>query len=308
MAAIFEPIFSRETVVLTEKDDAAVDKCVDDSFAVQQEYNDATTEARRKEIATERHTTERTLEQGAFCVSDRSSWKTKVKRGLVFSLHFVVSLWLLNNLSHDHICNPALFPEALPYHGVQVAKDRRFEIYLQAFRVTDRSRFLEEAESVYNDLPKKKAKKGATKPPWDSIKDMFEGFLASGSFVYVGRSVKGGYWRYWNTKKSVLAKTADGYKTQTVVGIMQALVGKRVVEHRGVVLWRAGKDEVVTAFDQCRLELFFGAMVFKPSRQARRPPGTDQVLNWAAYGLWEKSKKLAGDNYTVIGRTAVMFW
>jgi hypothetical protein len=68
---------------------------------------------------------------------------------------------------------------------------------------------------------------------------------------------------------------------------------KRVVEHRGVVLWRAGKDEVVTAFDQCqcRLELFFGSMVFQPSRQARRPPGTDQVLNWAAYGLWEETKK-----------------
>jgi hypothetical protein len=175
-----------------------------------------------------------------------------------------------------------------------VQKNRRFEIYLQAFRVTDRSRFLEEAEAVYNDLPPKKVRKGGkpkSKPPWTELAPMFEGFLASGSFVYVGRSVKGGYWRYWSTKKSVLAKTADGYKTQTVVGIMQALVGKGVVEHRGVVLWRAAKGEVVTAFDQCRLELFFGAMVFKPSRPTRRPPGTDQVLNWAAYGLWEESKK-----------------
>jgi hypothetical protein len=121
---------------------------------------------------------------------------------------------------------------------------------------------------------------------------MFEGFLASGSFVYVGRSVKGGYWRYWDTKKAVLGNgPPGGYKTQTVVGIMQALVGKGVVEHRGVVLWRAAKGEVVSAFDQCRLELFFGAMVFQPSRQARRPPGTDRVLNWAAYGLWEESKK-----------------
>jgi hypothetical protein len=32
-------------------------------------------------------------------------------------------------------------------------------------------------------------------------------------------------------------------------------------------------------------------MVFQPSRLSRRPPGTDQVLNWAAYGLWEESKK-----------------
>jgi hypothetical protein len=41
------------------------------------------------------------------------------------------------------------------------------------------------------------------------------------------------------------------------------------------------------AFGQCRLEMFFGAMIFKPVRTQRQPPVTDQVLNWAAYGLWE---------------------
>jgi hypothetical protein len=45
---------------------------------------------------------------------------------------------------------------------------------------------------------------------------------------------------------------------------MQALVDKEVVEHKSVVLWRANPTETVTAFDQIRLEMFFGSMVFKP--------------------------------------------
>jgi hypothetical protein len=83
-------------------------------------------------------------------------------------------------------------------------------------------------------------------------------------------------------------KGASGYAKQTVVGfIMQALVDKEVVEHKSVVLWRENPTETATAFDHCRLEMFFGSMVFKPVRTQRRPPGTDRVLNWAAYGLWE---------------------
>jgi hypothetical protein len=35
---------------------------------------------------------------------------------------------------------------------------------------------------------------------------------------------------------------------------MQALVDKKVVEHKSVVLWRANPTETVTAFDQIRLE------------------------------------------------------
>jgi hypothetical protein len=33
--------------------------------------------------------------------------------------------------------------------------------------------------------------------------------------------------------------------------------------------------------------MFFGSMVFKPVRAQREPPGTDRVLNWAAYGLYQ---------------------
>jgi hypothetical protein len=39
-------------------------------------------------------------------------------------------------------------------------------------------------------------------------------------------------------------------------------VDKKVVEHKSVVLWRAKEAEVVSAFDQIRLEMFFGSMVF----------------------------------------------
>jgi hypothetical protein len=31
----------------------------------------------------------------------------------------------------------------------------------------------------------------------------------------------------------------------------------------------------------------FGSMVFTPDRTEREPPGTDRVLNWAAYGLYQ---------------------
>jgi hypothetical protein len=63
------------------------------------------------------------------------------------------------------------------------------------------------------------------------------------------------------------------------------LVDKEVVEHKSVVLWRAKKAQVVSAFDQIRLEMFFGSMVFTPVRTESKPPGTDRVLNWAPYGL-----------------------
>jgi hypothetical protein len=41
---------------------------------------------------------------------------------------------------------------------------------------------------------------------------------------------------------------------------MQALVDKKVAEHRSVVLWRAKEEQVVSAFDQIRLEMFFGSV------------------------------------------------
>jgi hypothetical protein len=93
---------------------------------------------------------------------------------------------------------------------------------------------------------------------------------------------------------------------------MQALVDKKVVEHKSVVLWRAKKEQVVSAFDQIRLELFFGSMVFTPVRTESKPPGTDRVLNWAPYGLYQEqsyhllSAKEVADKKTldksVIGR------
>jgi hypothetical protein len=69
------------------------------------------------------------------------------------------------------------------------------------------------------------------------------------------------------------------------------LAREKVVEHKSVVLWRAKEAEDVPAFDQIRLEMFFGSMVFTPDRKERNPPGTDRVLNWAAYGLWEDQNK-----------------
>jgi hypothetical protein len=36
--------------------------------------------------------------------------------------------------------------------------------------------------------------------------------------------------------------------------------------------------------------MFFGSMGFKPVRTQREPPGTDRVLNWAAYGLYQDQK------------------
>jgi hypothetical protein len=53
---------------------------------------------------------------------------------------------------------------------------------------------------------------------------------------------------------------------------MQALVDKKVVEHKSVVLWRANPTETVT--DQIRPEMFFGSIVFKPVRAQRRAPLT----------------------------------
>jgi hypothetical protein len=62
-----------------------------------------------------------------------------------------------------------------------------------------------------------------------------------------GAPKKGGFWRYWNTLKAAGAqKGASGYAKQAVVGIMQAPVDKKIVEHKPVVLWRAKKVQVVS--------------------------------------------------------------
>jgi hypothetical protein len=116
---------------------------------------------------------------------------------------------------------------------------------------------------------------------WDSVRAMFAAFSESGSSYYVGRSIKGGFWRYWNTLKAARAQkgaSASGYAKQTVIGIMQALVDKEVVEHKSVVLWRAKETEKVAAFDQIRLEMFFGSMVFTPDRIERSNASHEEQL------------------------------
>jgi hypothetical protein len=91
------------------------------------------------------------------------------------------------------------------------------------------------------------------------------------------------FWRCWGTYSAAKAKKgASGYQTQAVVGIMQALVDKKVVEHKSVVLWSPPPGVEVCAFDQGRLEMFFGAMVF-----------IQNVLDWAAYGLYEEQERHA---------------
>jgi hypothetical protein len=57
--------------------------------------------------------------------------------------------------------------------------------------VIDKANFLQEAKLLYLALDKK------SKTGWDSVLPMFTAFLAGKSFYYVGRSIKGGFWRYW---------------------------------------------------------------------------------------------------------------
>ena len=116
--------------------------------------------------------------------------------------------------------------EAQPYHPKRLNLGQRFEIYMQAFRVIDKENFIEQARKLYLAMPNK------SEAGWDTVEAMFAAFLAGGSSYYVGRSIKGGFWRYWGTKKAAVEKEgASGYAKQTVVGIMQALVDKKVVEH-----------------------------------------------------------------------------
>jgi hypothetical protein len=110
---------------------------------------------------------------------------------------------------------------------------------MQAFRVIDKAMFLQEAKVLYLAMDKK------SEAGWDSVRAMFAALSEGGSSYYVGRSIKGGFWRYWRALGAARAqKGAYGYmqSRQTAVGIMQALVDKGVVEHKSVVLWRAKKD------------------------------------------------------------------
>ena len=87
-----------------------------------------------------------------------------------------------------------------------MTKGQRFEIYMQAFRVIDKVNFLQGAKVLYLALDKKSA------PGWDTVEAMFAALLAGESSYYVGRSQKGGFWRYWGAKKAAVGKKgASGY-------------------------------------------------------------------------------------------------
>jgi hypothetical protein len=113
--------------------------------------------------------------------------------GLVFSLAKVQKLWSDNKFIFEHIEDTRMFQEPQPYHSKQLNEGNRFAVYLQAFRVIDKENFLQGAELLYLALDKK------SNTGWDSVLPMFAAFLEGESSYYVGRSIKGGFWRYWKT-------------------------------------------------------------------------------------------------------------
>jgi hypothetical protein len=128
-----------------------------------------------------------------------------VNGGLVFAAAKVAKLWSAEKFLFGHIENKLIFQEPQPYHSQKLKYGMNFEIYLQAFKVCNEDKFLPEAKALYLDLCLKKKRS----PEWDSsMLPMFTEFLKGKSFYYVGRSLKGGFWRYWNTLKS--SNSSDG--------------------------------------------------------------------------------------------------
>jgi hypothetical protein len=184
---------------------------------IQDDHSKCTDEKTKEEYAMKFHTTRRSFVQRIFCCpADVEEWKATLRGGLVFKLAEVRKLWFNNKFSFEHIKDTKRFQESLPYHPKTLSKGKRFEIYLQAFCVIDKAKFLPEAKLLYLALDKK------SKHSWDSMLPMFTAFLEGKSFYYVGRSIKGGIWRYWGTLGAARDKKgASGYAKQTVVGIMQ---------------------------------------------------------------------------------------
>jgi hypothetical protein len=184
---------------------------VDVSDTIQAHYSNCTDEKMKEELAMEYHTTRRSFDEGAFCrPGDLEEWKATVRGGLVFGLAAVQKLWFDEAFLWDHLEIPSMFTEALPYHSTVKNKGERFEIYMQAFRVIDKENFLEQANLLYLAMPNK------SEAGWDTVAAIFAAFLEGGSSYYVGRSIKGGFWRYWGTKKAAVEKEgASGYAKQT---------------------------------------------------------------------------------------------
>ena len=102
--------------------------------------------------------------------------------------------------------------------------------------------------------------------------------------MYVGRSVKGGFWRWWGTLTAAQkGEEACGYENQSLIGLMQYLVNKKVLQHKVVVLWRARtawyKDYAPPPmWQQVWLELWYGKKLLQDHLV---------VINSAAFGLWD---------------------
>jgi hypothetical protein len=284
----FSPVYATETAAVGNDDRQAANNLVQNARVVQEQFNAAGNDGDKDKICIQRHTTKRTFANDAFCPSDVGRFQRLVNQGLVFKLAVClkVASWK-GAITFDDICNDKIFPVSMPYHpNIKSSKKddpTRFEIYLQAFRIklTEKHKFMAAAKEQYERSTAEKKRTGG----WDSVKDIFEAILVADYSIYVGRSVKGGYWRYWGSAKAAGEKSNPmGYQTQTVIGIMQALHAQDILQYKGVVLWRAsegGKGGRPDGFTQVWLETFFGAMVFTTDRETRAPNGTDWLLNWA---------------------------
>jgi hypothetical protein len=189
--------YTGDAVVPQKGDPVMVSALVAKSAAIQAGYSKCDDD-RKRAIAMKCHTSMRTFDVGAFFDGDEEKWTAYVNGGPVFGVAKAAKLWSDGQFLISHIENKLIFQESQPYHSQQLNLGMRFEIYLQAFRVIDKAIFLQEAMD-------KKSEAG-----WNSVEAMFAAFLESGSSYYVGRSKKGGFWRYWNTLGAARDQKSEG--------------------------------------------------------------------------------------------------
>jgi hypothetical protein len=142
--------YAVDAVLPKEEDLDRVCTLVDKSAEIQADYSKCTDEDSKRKIAMEYHTTMRSFEEGAFCSAGvKEKWKGLLEGGLVFSLAEVQTLWSTKQFLFSHIEDTRMFQEAQPYDSKQLSKGQRFEIYMQAFRVIDKAKFLQQAKVMY---------------------------------------------------------------------------------------------------------------------------------------------------------------
>ena len=117
----------------------------------------------------------RSFDEEAFCDGDEEGWTAYVNGGLVFGVAEVAKLWSDGQFLFSHIENKLMFQESQPYHSQKLKLGKRFEIYLQAFRVIDKAIFLQEAKMLYLAMDKK------SEAGWTSVRAMFAAFSEGGS-------------------------------------------------------------------------------------------------------------------------------